>query len=411
MSIKLEHDSIYPKIDLFSTEFKHQAYKFYDNLRISKPIYPFTLPNNQKAWLITRYKDALMILKDKRFIKNPYTLFDSNQLKDIIPVQEMEVLISHMLNSDPPDHNRLRNLVHKAFTSKTIENLRGQVQDIANDLLDSLKYKNNIDLINEYAFPLPIMVIGKMLGIPEKDFRQFRNWSNTIIEAGNLPGKMHEALPEINSFRGYLSKLIKNKRQNPGVDLITNLIHAEDEGQFLTERELYSTIFLLIIAGHETTVNLIGNGVLALLENPEQLERLRENPNLIKSAVEEMLRFYSPVELTTNRWAREDIVIDGNKIKKGEMVVVSLASANRDQNQFKEPQKFDISREDNKHIAFGMGIHYCLGAPLARLEGEIAINTLLKKLPRFQLNNQKELSWRPTYLMRGLDKLPITILY
>ncbi|MDR7246392.1 cytochrome P450 family protein [Priestia megaterium] len=411
MSIKLEHDSIYPKIDLFSTEFKHQAYKFYDNLRISKPIYPFTLPNNQKAWLITRYKDALMILKDKRFIKNPYTLFDSNQLKDIIPVQEMEVLISHMLNSDPPDHNRLRNLVHKAFTSKTIENLRGQVQDIANDLLDSLKYKNNIDLINEYAFPLPMMVIGKMLGIPEKDFRQFRDWSNTIIEAGNLPDKMHEALLEINSFRSYLSKLIKNKRQNPGVDLITTLIHAEDEGQFLTERELHSTIFLLIIAGHETTVNLIGNGVLALLENPEQLERLRENPNLIKSAVEEMLRFYSPVELTTNRWAREDIMIDGNKIKKGEMVVVSLASANRDQNQFKEPQKFDISREDNKHIAFGMGIHYCLGAPLARLEVEIAINTLLKKLPEFQLNNQKELSWRPSYLMRGLDKLPITILY
>ncbi|MED4292914.1 cytochrome P450 [Priestia megaterium] len=410
MSIKLEHDGIYPKIDLFSTEFKHQAYNFYDDLRISKPIYPFTLPNNQKAWLITRYKNALMILKDKRFIKNPYTLFDSNQIKDIIPVQEMEVLISHMLNSDPPDHNRLRNLVHKAFTPKTIENLRGQVQNIANDLLDSLKYKNNIDLINEYAFPLPIMVISKMLGIPEKDYSQFRNWSNTLIEASNLPSKMHEALPEINSFRDYLSKLIKNKRQNPDADLITKLIHAEDEGQFLTERELHSTIFLLIIAGHETTVNLIGNGVLALLENPEQLERLRENPNLIKSAVEEMLRFYSPVELTTNRWAREDIMIDGNKIKKGEMIVVSLASANRDQNQFKEPQKFDISREDNKHIAFGMGIHYCLGAPLARLEGGIAINTLLRKLPRFQLNNQKELSWRPTYLMRGLNKLPITIL-
>lgn len=410
MSIKLEYDNNYPKIDLFSTEFKHHAYKFYDNLRISKPLYPFTLPNNQKAWLITRYDDALRILKDKRFIKNPYTLFDSNQIKDIIPVSELEILISHMLNSDPPDHNRLRNLVHKAFTPKTIENLREQVQDTANDLLDNLKYKNNIDLINEYAFPLPIMVIGKMLGIPEKDYGQFRNWSNTLIEAGNLPNKMHEAFPEIKLFRAYLNNLINIKRQNPGIDLITKLIHAEDEGQFLTEKELHSTIFLLIIAGHETTVNLIGNGVLALLENPEQLEQLREKPNLIKSALEEMLRYYSPVELTTNRWAGEDITMNSNIIKKGEMVVVSLASANRDQNQFIKPQNFDISRKDNRHIAFGMGIHYCLGAPLARLEGEIAINTLLRKFPRFHLNNHKELTWRPTYLMRGLDKLPITIL-
>ncbi|MEH6891038.1 cytochrome P450 [Bacillus sp. JJ864] len=400
----------YTQLDLFSSNFKKNAYNFYAKLRTSDPIHRFTFPNGQTAWLITRYEDAIVVLKDSRFIKNPYTLFSSEQIKQLLPIMETDILMNHMLNSDPPDHNRLRKLVHKAFTLRTIEELRETIQEISDDLLDKVKDKKDIELISDFAFPLPIMVICKMLGIPAEDHKQFREWSNAVVEASNLPEKMHESIPKINSFINYLSELIKVRRNNPSNDLITALISNESKEEQLTEKEMYSMIFLLIVAGHETTVNLIGNGILALLQHPEELEKLKNNPNLIQPAVEELLRFYSPVELTTNRWASEEIVFQNKVIQKGDMVVVSLASANRDERQFKDPEKLNITRKNNPHLAFGMGIHFCLGAPLARLEGQIAINTLLRKMPNMQLNAHLEtLVWRPTYLMRGLIELPITI--
>ncbi|WP_416825291.1 cytochrome P450 family protein [Ectobacillus polymachus] len=404
--MNLNHET--PQLDLFSAEFKKTAYSFYAKLREVDPVYRFTLPNGQTSWLITRYDDSLQVLRDNRFIKNPHTLLSPEQLNKMIPILERDVLLNHMLNSDPPDHDRLRNLVHKAFTPKMIEGLRIRIQEIADSLLDGFQNKGNINLIEEFAFPLPIIVICEMLGIRETDRDRFREWSNTLVDTVNLPEKIQQALPALQSFVQYIRNLIEERRNESGEDLISALVHAEAEGEKLTEKELYSMIFLLIIAGHETTVNLIGNGVLALLQHPKQLEKLKQNPDLISSAIEEILRFYGPVELATNRWANEDIQIREKLIQKGDAVVVALASANRDEMQFENPDIFDITRNNNRHLAFGMGIHYCLGAPLARLEGQIAIQTLIQRMPNLHLNTDPEtLHWRPTYLMRGLTELPI----
>jgi cytochrome P450 len=397
------------QLDLFSSEFKGNAYSFYEKLRENEPVYRFMLPNGQIAWLLTRYEDAQAALKDHRYVKNPRTLLSQEQMnKWLFPMLERDLLINNMVASDPPDHTRLRNLVQKAFTPKIIEELRGRIQEIADMLLDEVQGKRKMDVIDEFAFPLPIIVICEMLGVPAEDRDQFREWSNTIVEAVNLPEKMQEALPKIQSFIKYMGHLIEERRKDPAKDLVSALIQAETEGEKLTENELYSMILLLIVAGHETTVNLIGNGVLALLQHPEQMDKLKGNPKLIPSAIEEILRFYGPVELATSRWAGEDILLQEKLIRKGEMVVVALASANRDKTQFENPDLFDITRRNNHHLAFGMGIHYCLGAPLARLEGQIALLALLRRMPNLRLNTDVEtLKWRPTFVMRGLMELPV----
>ncbi|MFD0617739.1 cytochrome P450 [Paenibacillus sp. GCM10027629] len=399
-----------PLLDLFSSEFKGKAYSFYTRLRENEPVYRFMLPNGQIAWLITQYEDAQAALKDNRFIKNPHTLLSQEQMNKLIPMLERDLLINHMALSDPPDHTRLRNLVEKAFTPKMIKELLGRIQEITDTLLDEIQDKGKMNVIDEFAFPLPIIVIFEMLGIPTKDRDQFREWSNVIIEAitTDIPEKMQEALPKIQSLIKYIGHLIEERRKDPTEDLVSALIQAETEGEKLTENELYSMIFLLIIAGYETTVNLIGNGVLALLQHPEQFEKLKSNPELISSAIEEILRFYGPVELATSRFAGEDVLLHEKLIRKGDMIVVALASANRDETQFKNPDLFDITRKNNRHLAFGMGIHYCLGAPLARLEGQIALLTLLRRMPNLRLNTDAEtLKWRPTFIMRGLIELPV----
>ncbi|WP_246512235.1 cytochrome P450 [Polycladomyces abyssicola] len=228
---------------------------------------------------------------------------------------------------------------------------------------------------------------------------KFRDWSNAIVDASNHPEKMRQAVPQIKEFVAYLSDLIENRRRYPAEDLISGLVHAEAEGEKLTEKELYAMIFLLIVAGHETTVNLIGNGVLALFENPEQLELLKNHPEWMPSAVEEFLRYYSPVEFATNRFAGKEVTMHGQTIKRGDMVLVALASANRDPRQFADPNRLDITRKHNPHIGFGYGIHYCLGAPLARLEAKIAISTLIKRIPGLALGvPRKQLEWRSSFL-------------
>ncbi|WP_141532399.1 MULTISPECIES: cytochrome P450 family protein [Bacillus cereus group] len=396
------------QIDLFSSEFKKDAYLFYESLRVNNPVFRFSLPSEKTAWLITRYDDAIKILKDNQFIKDPYKLFKPKEIEKMFPNLEKDLLTNHMLNSDPPNHTRLRKVVHTAFSSRTVKSLRRQIEDISQDLIDKVEYKGEMDIIDDFAFPLPIAVIGSLLGVPESDYKVFRKWSNTLVEASNFPSKMKDARPEFQAFSDYLQFLIMKRKEQPKNDLISKLIYTKSEEDQLTQQEICSMIFLLIIAGHETTVNLIGNGILALLQFPEQLEKLKSNFNLIDSAVEELLRFYSPVELATNRWASKDLFIRDKLIRKGDMIVVSLASANRDELKFFNPECLDISRSNNHHLAFGMGIHYCLGAPLARLEGKIAINTVLKRVPNIRLNADLEtLSWRPTYLMRGLGKLPV----
>ena len=263
-------------------------------------------------------------------------------------------------------------------------------------------------LIDAYAFPLPIMVITEMLGIPYADRDTFRRWSNTLVQGESFMQASAEEEVIAEEFVTYLRKLIAERRARAQDDLVSGLVQAEDRGDALSEDELIAMIFLLLVAGHETTVNLIGNGVLALLQHPDQLALLKRDPTLIISAVEEFLRYESPVETSTLRFAREDVVIGDQVIPRGEMVLVVLGSANRDEAQFTQPDDLDITRERNRHLAFGHGIHYCLGAPLARIEGQIAINTLLRRMPDLRLTVAPEqLVWRPGILIRGPVALPV----
>ncbi|MDR6225902.1 cytochrome P450 family protein [Desmospora profundinema] len=392
--------------DFFSPRFREQAYTLYRDLREKGAVHPIQMPSGEPAWLVTRYDAALAALKDPRFIKNPRTLPD---WKDDLP-EEIEVFDEHMLAADPPDHTRLRNLVHQAFTPRMIEGMNHRIQEIADTLLDQIAStpSRRCDLIDAYAFPLPILVICEMLGIPADDRKRFREWSNALLATTNRPEKMEEARPKMKEFQEYLGELFHMRRSDPADDLVSRLVHVEEEGSRLTSNELYSMIFLLIIAGHETTVNLIGNGVLALFQHREQRELLRRRPELLDHAVEEILRYYSPVEMATDRWAAEDLSFFGEPIPQGSLVIVALGSANRDKSQFPEPDRFDITRQPNRHLAFGMGIHYCLGAPLARLEAKIAIPTLLERLPELTLDfGEEPLPWRQDFLMRGLTKLPV----
>ena len=290
-----------------------------------------------------------------------------------------------------------------------IAQLDGRIQRIADDLISDIERKGTLNLVDDYSFPLPIIVISEMLGIPKEDQAKFRIWSHAVIASPETPEEIKETEKQLSEFITYLQYLVDIKRKEPKEDLVSALILAESEGHKLSARELYSMIMLLIVAGHETTVNLITNTVLALLENPNQLQLLKDNPKLIDSAIEEGLRYYSPVEVTTARWATEPFQIHHQTIQKGDMVIIALASANRDETVFENPEIFDITRENNRHIAFGHGSHFCLGAPLARLEAKIAITTLFNRMPELQIKgNREEIKWQGNYLMRSLEELPLT---
>lgn len=384
----------------FTKEFTQNPYPVYEKLRETDPVFKVMFPHGEFGWIITRYEDAVEVLKDQRFSKDVAKRYGP---------ENQTVFVNNMLFSDPPDHRRLRGLVQKAFTPKLVADMRSHIQDIADDLLNKIGSRDKMNLIDEYAFPLPIIVISEILGVPVEDQDKFRVWSNSIIDASSSDhAEMFEQ--HAKEFTEYLTDWFAKVRENPGKDLISKLVIAEESGQQLTENELLGVVSLLIIAGHETTVNLIGNGVLALLEHPEQRDLLIQKPELIHNAVEEMLRYNGPVEFSTSRWALEDVEFRGQNIAKGELVIVALDSANRDTEKFKDADIFDITREKSQHLAFGKGIHLCLGAPLARLEGEIAISTLLARYPEIQLQTDvTELEWRPGMIVRGLKELPVQL--
>ncbi|MDN4602208.1 cytochrome P450 [Paenibacillus sp. F6_3S_P_1C] len=386
--------------EFFSREFTQNPYPVYEKLRQNDPIHRVLFPHGDFGWIITRYEDAVEVLKDNRFSKDV--------IKRYGPDQD-NIFVHNMLFSDPPDHRRLRGLVQKAFTPRLIEGMRSHIQDIADDLLDNLNSQDKMNLIDEFAFPLPIIVISEILGVPLEDQDKFRLWSNSIIDATSEENS--EVFEKhAKEFIDYLNAWFAKVREQPGDDLISQLVVAEESGEQLTEKELLGVVALLIIAGHETTVNLIGNGILALLEHPEQRELLIKRPELIHNAVEEMLRYNGPVEFSTSRWASEDIEFHGHHIAEGELVIVALDSANRDEAKFKDADVFDITREKSTHLAFGKGIHLCLGAPLARLEGEIAINTLIRRFPDMQLQaDVNELEWRPGMIVRGVKEIPVQL--
>jgi cytochrome P450 PksS len=318
-------------------------------------------------------------------------------------------LTCNLLDLDPPDHTRLRALVHKAFTARLVEQMRGRIETLTNDLLEVVQGRDRFDLIHDYALPLPTTIIAEILGVPAEDRHKFHRWSNTLVSSSSSKWGMLKAIPSVWLFMRYVRKVIRARRAAPGDDLVTALVQAEEAGEHLSEDELLAMIFLLLVAGHETTVNLIGNGTLALLENPQQMEKLRHHPGLAKTAVEELLRYHSPVETATERFAREDVTIAGVNIPQGSLVFAVLASANRDERQFPNPDALDVTRDPNKHLAFGLGIHFCLGAPLARLEGQIAINTLLRRAPELRLAAPPgALRWRPGLVLRGLQALPVS---
>ncbi|PFO65412.1 cytochrome P450 [Bacillus cereus] len=396
-------------INLASAQFKEDAYEIYKESRKMQPILFVNEVELGKEWLITRYEDALPLLKDNRLKKDMTNVFPQDTTNMYLSVDNSDHLTTHMLNSDPPNHSRLRSLVQKAFTPKMITQLDGRIQRIADDLISEIERKGTLNLVDDYSFPLPIIVISEMLGIPKEDQAKFRIWSHAVIASPETPEEIKETEKQLSEFITYLQYIVDVKRKDPKEDLVSALILAENEGHKLSAPELYSMIMLLIVAGHETTVNLITNTVLALLENPNQLQLLKDNSKLIDSAIEEGLRYYSPVEVTTARWAAEPFQIHDQTIQKGDMVVIALASANRDETVFENPEVFDITRENNRHIAFGHGSHFCLGAPLARLEAKIAITTLFNRMPELQIKgNREDIKWQGNYLMRSLEELPLT---
>jgi cytochrome P450 len=385
--------------DLARPDFKANPYPFYARLRATTPVCPTKLLG-QRTWLITRYDDAFMVLKDERFVKDwlPHTRW----------IHKISGgLTRHMLNQDGPDHTRLRTLVHKAFTPALVERLRSRIQRACDELLDKLTANGRMDLMSGYALPLPLTIIAELLGIPETDHSRLHRLTRSSLSASNLLGVLR-ALPDQRLTIRRLRQLIAERRQEPRDDLITTLVQAEEAGDRLNEHELTSTIFLLLIAGYETTVNLIGSGALALLQHEEAGKRFADNPALAASAIEECLRYTSPLDLASQRFAREDLTIRDTNISQGDVVAVVIGSANHDETQFPNPETFDIGREPNKHLAFGQGLHFCIGAPLARMEGQIALTTLFRRFSNLRLDQPAEtLRWRKSLIVRGLETLPV----
>ncbi len=413
---------------LFSAEFKSRAFPVYAQMRATGPATRVVFPNGEQLWLITCFDEASELLKDHGrfandlsnvFSEDEYAQFFQQSVEGLSP-EEQElaaqtdvVLGRNLLGLDPPDHSRLRRLVAIPFTPKYIEGLRGRIEQIATTLLDAVEVRTlatgrrEMELIDDFAYPLPLTVIAEMLGILDEDRDKFREWSQAAVSFTPADPANPEVTEKLIEFIAYLRGLVAVKRANPGDDLLSGLVLAESEGDKLSEDELLSMMFLLIVAGHETTVNLIGNGVLTLLDHPQEFARLRQQPELMKSAIEEMLRFMGPVEMTLARWAREDTEFAGAQMQRGDRIMALLASANRDEARFSDPDRFDIGREPNRHLAFGSGIHSCLGATLARLEGQVAFTALLSRFPDLALAVPRdELCWRDGTFLRGLTKLP-----
>lgn len=388
--------------ELARSGFKANPYPFYARVRAEAPVFRISAPY-VNAWLVTRYDDVLAFLKDDRFSK------DISAKMPWLP-SFVHPVMHHMLNRDPPDHTRLRKLVTRAFTPSRVEQLRARIVAVCEELLAGVAASGRFDLVRGYALPIPLTVISELLGIPERDRHRFHRLTRGSLPLG-APTSVMEillALPYAGLLLRYFRRLFAERRARPRDDLITALVQAEESGDRLSEDELQGMAVLLLLAGYETTVNLIGSGALALLQNPEQREMFRHDPRVAGSAVNELLRYTSPVEIAPPRLAREDVTIASVTIRRGELAAAVLGSANHDETQFPDPETLDITREPNRHLAFGHGAHFCLGASLAQMEGEIALTTLFRRLPGLRLAQPAEsLRWRRTAPLRALEELPV----
>jgi cytochrome P450 len=389
-----------PSSGFFGAQFLNDPFSLFAQMRAMGAVVPTPFPTSgqQKAWMITRMEEALLVLKDsERFPVNSavFTMFDQS-----------------MLTVDGLDHRRLRGLVSKVFTPRYIQGLRPSIQQIVDTLFDQVEGKSSMDLVEEFAFPLPINVISDMLGVPHDSWDVLRDGSRALLDGGALLLDEKEATKrtrKLHAYNTYITQLIAEKRRQPQDDLISQLIQIEEEGDRLSEPELVSMIGLLIIAGHETTSNLIGTGMLALFDHPEQLAKLRADLSLVPSAIEELLRFTGPLLTPAPRLATEDVELGGQHILRGDILIPVLTSANRDERHFTDAVELDLARRIDRHLAFGYGIHMCLGAPLARLEGAIAFTALLQRLPNARLAVPREaITWYGALNVRGLISLPIS---
>ena len=396
-----------PLFDPLSPDFIRDPYPHYEGLRTADPVHV----NAHGAFVASRHAEVSLVVRDKRFGKD-YVERTVRRYGPKIMDEPIFRSMSHwMLQQDPPDHTRLRGLVVKAFTARRVEDMRPRIQDVVDKTIDQVIDRGHMDLIEDFAFRLPVTIICDMLGIPEEHREVFyassRDGGRILDPVPLTPDEITQANAAHAMAKMYFEQLFELRRANPGDDLTTQLVQAEEAGSKLTNEELTSNIILLFGAGHETTVNLIGNGLLALCRNPDQLALLKANPSLITNAIEEFLRYDSSVQMT-GRVALEEIEdLGGKRIPKGETVLCLLGSANRDPAVYPDrPDHLDIARPNVKPLSFGGGIHFCLGAQLARIEAEIAITTLLRRIPELRLDDAENPEWRPTFVLRGLKRLP-----
>lgn len=383
-----------------------QRHLAYAELAASGPVHRVTLPDNAEAWLIIGYDEARQALHDPRLVKG--TAAQEALSRGRLPPDVFTAVARHMLNCDPPDHTRLRRLVGAAFTRHRIDEIAPQIQRITDQLLKDLSGAGQVDLITEFAYPLSISVICELLGIPRQRRTDFREWSAVIV-TGTMT-QSDEFIAVSTALVAYLRELVAAKRADPADDLLSAMVAVRDGADSLSEDELTSMGFLLLLAGYETSANLIGNGIHALLTHPEQLALLRARPELLPSAVEEVLRFDGPAQVASFRQTSEPVQLGDVTIPADRIVIVGLLAANRDPAHIPEPDVLDISREHNPHLAFSHGIHHCLGAPLARLEGRIALGTLFARFPQLRLAvPAAQLAWQPGMLINGLSTLPVAV--
>jgi cytochrome P450 len=380
----------------------------YDWLRENEPVYRGRL-SFLRVWMLSRHEDCEWLLKDDRFVRNRSTATGGSRMPFPLP-KSIALLAESMIQQDDPEHRRLRNLVRKAFTPQALKKIQGRVEEVTDELIAELAEGDpDVNLMEAYALPIPVTVIREMVGVSDEDMPKFQNLMKSLTSGLSGLTILKTFAIDMPKVVGFVRELVRKKRNNPGDDILTGLIQAEEEGELLTEDELVSLVFLLVVAGFETTVHLISNGVRILLEHPESLARLQGEPELMDTALEEILRLAGPVQGTKMQFAREPVTVHGVTIPKGAPVVPLFGAANRDPRVFENPDTFDITRSPNKHLSFGHGYHYCLGANLAKLETRVALSRLFRRFPDLALADPAALKRQPMPLWKRLEGLPVRL--